>query len=86
MSIPQPGQIWQHYKHITAEPNSYTYEIVALGYDTSIDQTTVIYRPIYRMPAELAEQNLTLFVRPLNNFIEEMEINGVKRTRFIQIK
>lgn len=86
MSIPQPGQIWQHYKHIPTEPNSYTYEIVALGHDTESDQPTVIYRPLYPMPAEFAEQNLTVFVRPLNNFIEEIEINGLKRTRFIQIR
>lgn len=85
MTSPKPGQIWQHYKHDPTEPNSYTYEIVALGHDTETDQPSVIYRPLYPMPSELAEKGLTVFVRPLSNFLEEVETNGKTKSRFIKI-
>lgn len=85
MTTPQPGQIWQHYKHDPTVPNSYTYEIVALGYNTGTKHPTVIYKPLYAMPSEIAEQGLTVFTRDLDEFLKETELNGETRSKFTQV-
>lgn len=82
MQLPTPGQHYHHYKHDpTKGPEHHLYEIVALGWDTQKEEKTVIYRPLYD-PAHLRDEGATVYVRGLDNFCQEVEIDGEAHPRF----
>jgi hypothetical protein len=82
--IPKAGEVWVHYKHDTAVANSYTYKIIGIGLitDNSGERKVVIYQPLYPMPAAEADQGIEMFVRGIDEFMEEVEVNGQKKPRF----
>lgn len=85
MNIPKPGEIYRHYKHDPLKgEKDYTYEIVAIGFNTVQEVDVVVYRPLYESDF-LAERVSNVFVRDLSEFIEEVEVGGVVRSRFVKI-
>jgi len=85
--IPKQGEIWRHYKHDAAVTNSYTYKIVGIGLitDNSGERKVVIYQPLYTMPSPEAEQGIQMFVRSLEEFMEEVEVGGERKPRFTKV-
>jgi hypothetical protein len=76
MQTPQVGEVWQHYK------TKGKYEIVGLGQlqvkEASLDmKESVIYKAVL---------DGKLWVRPLEDFVEEIEFEGNKMPRFSKIR
>jgi hypothetical protein len=63
---PQDGDIYKHYK-------GGQYEIVATGFLEDTEAPCVVYRSL--------EKNI-VWVRTAKNFLETVEHNGVKQSRF----
>jgi hypothetical protein len=81
-NLPQKG-FYVHYKHTEdGEKHNYMYEVVGIGRNTEDENLTVLYRPLYKSefmpPADLQS-------RPLNMFMESVEIGGVSKPRFQMI-
>ena len=86
MEIPQPGEIYRHYKYNPdGEENNYTYRIVAIGYDTEVDNEVVIYEPLYDSE-HLNDFSATVYVRPLEMFVGEVDVEGESRGRFVKLE
>lgn len=66
---PKDGQHFRHYK-------GGEYEIVATGFLEDSEAPCVIYRSL--------EKNI-VWVRTAKNFLEEIEVNGLKQPRFRSI-
>jgi len=66
------GQKYKHYK-------GKTYEIIAIGKDSDTLEEVVVYKGLYNSK-EFG--NNPVWVRPLKEFIEEVEANGKKVKRF----
>lgn len=80
--IPEKG-FYYHYKHNHAESvNNYAYEVVGVAMHTEERSYTVLYKPIYKNdflePADFC-------ARPLDMFLENVEINGQIAPRFTKI-
>jgi hypothetical protein len=77
--IPEPG-FYVHYKH---EPEgdlyNYIYEVVGVARNTEDKTFSVLYRPLYKNDwfAPASYQS-----RPLDMFLEDVEKDGVKMSRF----
>ena len=59
--------IYQHYK-------GNKYQVEGLVTHSETEETMVLYRPLYG--------NRALWVRPFDMFIENVEIDGIKKPRF----
>ncbi len=78
-----PKGFYRHYKHDpSGAPHNYTYEVVGIGRNTEEKTLTVLYRPLYEStwmpPADYQS-------RPLEMFMEDVEINGVMIPRFTHL-
>ena len=58
---------------------------MGVGLDTESDDIVAIYEPIYELEKDLIARGVQMFVRTLSEFMEEIEINGEKRARFIRL-
>jgi len=75
MSVLKKGK-YQHYK------GKY-YQVLGLALDTETRKKMVLYKclyPVNNLPEEYGQE--PLFVRPYDNFTEEIEIDGKKVPRF----
>jgi hypothetical protein len=80
MNNPQKNKIYRHYKYDPHGPeNNYTYKIIDIGFDTERQEEVVIYKPLY-------ESDVRIFVRPLNIFLESVDIHNNSIPRFILVK
>jgi hypothetical protein len=70
---PKTGEIYHHYK----SPDKH-YKIIGIAFHTETEEDMVVYQPLY-------ETEHRLFVRPLKMFMEEVEVNGEKKPRFVKI-
>jgi hypothetical protein len=78
--IPQPGQIYTHYKRDPKIINDHLYEIIGLGKHTETQEILVIYKPLYDLQDWLETAHFA--VRPLTMFLEEVEYQGRVQPRF----
>ncbi len=67
MNIPKTNDMYRHYK-------GNEYKIICLAIDEATEAQVVVYQDIH-----MREK---IWVRPLLVFLEEVEIDGVKRPRF----
>ncbi len=66
---PAPG-LYRHYK-------GKEYEVLGTATHSETGERLVVYRPCYGERA--------LWVRPLDMFVEEVEVSGVRRPRFARV-
>ena len=69
---PQKGEVYRHYK-------GDSYRIITLALHSNDDEWKVVYEPLYENPAA------NLFTRPLKEWREVVEWQGVQRVRFEKI-
>lgn len=69
MQTVKPGQRFKHYK-------GNEYEVLAVGKHTETEEELVIYR---------ADEGSQVWVRPQRNFFEEVEWQGKRVPRFVEI-
>ena len=69
----KPGDTWRHYKNKD-------YRILTVSCDTETLTWYVVYEALYDNPVS------KIWHRPIDMFLEEVDINGVNRPRFIHIK
>lgn len=73
MQLVKPG-IYKHFK------NKKEYRVVGVGLLTAPEDTEVVmYEPMY-------ESEYRFFVRPVGNFLEEVEYEGTKQPRFVFLR
>ena len=82
MEIPEKGY-YVHYKHAPeGEKYNYMYEVVGIARHTEDKTFTVLYRPLYKNdwfePANFQ-------ARPLDIFIENVNLHGVETPRFKRV-
>lgn len=65
----QPGQYYRHYK-------GNVYEVLGIGIHTETEESLVIYRP---------REGGQTWVRPLKLFFEEVEWEGRRQPRFVEV-
>jgi len=61
------------YRHYSGKK----YQVLGLARHSETLEFLVVYKPLYDAP-----EDMKLWVRPLSNFLGEVEINGVKKKRF----
>lgn len=64
------GGIYHHYKN----PDKH-YKVIGIAFHTETEEDVIVYEPLY-------ENEHKLFVRPLNLFIGEVEVDGKKQSRY----
>jgi len=69
-----PGT-YRHYKQKD-------YEVIGTAIHTETREELVVYRPLYDVP-ELGDN--PLFVRPLKQFVEQVDVDGIKKPRFERV-
>jgi hypothetical protein len=82
MKLPEKV-FYYHYKHDPKQSiNNYSYEVVGVAMHTESRELTVLYKPLYKntflSPADYC-------ARPLDMFLEDVVINGIKTPRFTKI-
>lgn len=99
MSLPIPKVIpdlgfYYHYKHNSNESvNNYSYEVIGVGFHTEYDthpneQHFIIYRPLYDTSIYTVSKKLGIpcfYNRPLDMWMEDVEKDGKKFSRFHKI-
>jgi hypothetical protein len=80
--VPEKG-FYVHYKHDPQlAPHDHMYEVVGLARNTEEQTYSVLYRPLYEnnwlLPANYQS-------RPLEMFLESVEVDGVLVPRFTKI-
>lgn len=65
-----PGSVYEHYKGMR-------YKIIAIARHSETLEELVVYQALYG--------NYDVWVRPLEMFLEQVEINGKMQLRFTQI-
>ena len=65
--------IYVHYKS-----DHMRYEVFGVGRNSETDEFYVVYKPLYKQDGPQPD----FWVRPYDMFIEDVEIDGVKRPRF----
>lgn len=79
--VPEPG-FYYHYKHDDTKGfNHYAYEVTNIGMHSEDDSLFVVYRPLYETDIAPA----TVFVRPVELFVDEVEWNGKTVPHFTRI-
>lgn len=82
MEIPENG-FYLHYKHDpSGEAHNYMYEVVGIARNTEEKTYSVLYRPLYKNDW-FAPANYQ--ARPLEMFMETVEVNGSEKPRFERI-
>ena len=71
----EPGK-YKHYK-------GNEYEVIGMALHSESLEKMVVYKPLYETP-NISEG--TLWVRPLDMFMETVEVNGKPMPRFERIK
>jgi cyclomaltodextrinase len=71
MDQPKPGKLYKHYK-------GDTYKIVTLAKHSETSEWMVVYE---RM-TDIVHDGYKIHVRPLDMFLETVEVNGKKLPRF----
>ena len=71
MKTPKQGEKYRHYKG-----NEYT--VVCLAVDEATEKRVVVYQDLHA--------HEKIWVRSLEMFLEEVEVDGEQRPRFIEIK
>jgi len=75
VEIPKPDEIYKHYK-------GKNYKIILVSkMESNPEQILVHYLPLYETEGEIK-----VWTRPLENFLEEVEIDGKKVKRFELVK
>ncbi len=88
MSLPMPQRVpeigfYYHYKHDpSGEFNNYAYEILGMTRDSETKEYGILYRPLYD---NTYMYSASYTVRPLEMFIENVEVNDVTMPRFQEI-
>lgn len=76
-NLPQPNQIYRHYK--STGGNNHLYQIVEIAKHTETEELMVVYKPLYQSDWF---REATMATRPLEMFLEDVEYNGQKMPRF----
>jgi hypothetical protein len=69
--------VYEHYKS-TPKSRRY-YQVLGFARHTETEEILVVYMPLYVIPEH---KGLRLQVRPLDMFVETVEVNGKKVPRF----
>lgn len=69
--------VYEHYKS-TSEARKY-YQVLGFARHTETNEALVVYIPLYVIPEH---EGLRLQARPLDMFVEQVEVNGVRMPRF----
>jgi len=72
-----PTGVYEHYKS-TPEDKRY-YQVLGFAKHTETGEILAVYIPLYVIPEH---KGLRLQVRPLDMFIEEVDLNGERVPRF----
>lgn len=84
-TIPEKGYYY-HYKHDPkGDVNNYAYEVIGVGCHTEDDcreqdQNLMVYRPLYK--SSVYEAGRLFDIRPLEMWMEDVEVDGVSVPRF----
>lgn len=82
--IPEPG-FYYHYKHDPKKGvTHYAYEVLGLGLHTEFNEFQVEYRPLYK-EALVYQLGKLHDHRPLEMFVENVDINGQSVPRFSRV-
>jgi hypothetical protein len=82
MKLPEKG-FYYHYKHDFKGPiNIYAYEVLGTARHSEDESYLVVYRPLYK--SEFSAR-VDFCARPLEMFIEKVNVNGNKMPRFQKI-
>lgn len=89
---PKPGEMWRHYKY---DPNTnevlneYVYTIIGIGYFKSRnkedEELCVMYRPLYESRHLKENGGADMYVRPLEIFMEKVQVGGSEVWRFEKV-
>ena len=99
MSLPMPKRVPQvgfyyHYKHDPRKGiNDHAYEVVGVGFHTEDNAREgeahfLVYRPLYEQNVYIAGKSLSIpsfDLRPLEMWMEEIEVDGKRFPRFQKI-
>ena len=82
MKLPQKG-FYYHCKHDPKlDINNYAYEVVGVARHSEDRTYLVVYRPLYKSDFSA---HIDFCVRPLDMFMEDVVIKGIKQPRFKKI-
>jgi len=82
----QRPNVWDFYRHYkTPEWTDRIYKIVGIARHSENDEELVVYMPLYKREPGERSYWFDMAVRPLSMWFEEVEVNGQKMQRFIQI-
>jgi hypothetical protein len=71
-NLPQPGELYYHFKHDASIVNDHAYHVVGIGRHTETEALMVIYTPLYNGGWAPGNPGL-LCVRPLSMWQEVVE-------------
>ncbi len=89
---PQQNDIYYHFKHITENPskNPYyrVYRIIGISVLATNDQYSphVAYTSVWGNSYEKETYGADFFIRPLDEFLENVSRDGYSGPRFVKIK
>lgn len=81
MEHPQPGDYYYHFKHDPSVIEDHAYEIIGRAIHSETEEKVVVYKPLYKGNFT-EENNVDFMIRPLSNFIEEVNRDGNTFSRF----
>jgi len=83
---PKKREFYYSFKHNPEKGiDDMAYEIIGITAHTETLEELVVYKPLYECKY-LKEHNLDFWTRPLDMFLEEVDKDGYKGSRFIRIK
>jgi hypothetical protein len=85
MTIPQINDIFYHCKYFVQKDSHYIYKVIGLAGNAHADNYSdrwVVYIPVDDESDHLAEFGITSYIRPLEEFLELVEVEGCKMPRF----
>jgi hypothetical protein len=81
---PQKNQIFYHYKYFLNSDSAYKYKIIGLAGNANNDkyhEKWVVYEPLDKS-LHLEKFGIDSYIRPLEEFLETVEVDGHKLPRF----
>ncbi len=71
--------IYRHFKSIGEM--DHVYQVIGVGKHSETEELFVVYRALYNN-SWLAESNTDITIRPLDMFMEKIEMGGITKDRF----
>jgi len=80
---PLPHSQWRHYKSVGG--SDHTYEVIGIAKHSETGEEMVVYRPLYTVPKDSWVYGYEFAVRPLAIWYDQVEWQGKKVQRFVEI-